>query len=340
MNTSFSRIARSGLAAGLTLAVVGVGIIFAGQQSTALADEPSNNGQLTRRGLSGIVLANDGSSIVVETRFGNVTVGTTGAEIKFPGPVPEGSEEPRVIETGDRVGILLDRSPGTATSTPISIADGGSASTSTPGDIAATSTPPAPSFRSVEALRITVIPSKATRSHIRGVVKENANGRIKILRGDGTEEEFDGPPGLAGAVGDDLMFIVKRGSGSGPGSVTNTVSEDEIIDRLDALSIAAEDNPELAEGLSRLRGKVNDRRLQRLEALVESSDPEDQDLISGAVTRARGKSENRGRGSFNGGDDDDSGNSGGGKPAGGNSSGNGSPGGAGNSGGGRGNSGK
>ena len=55
MNTSFSRIARSGLAAGLTLAVVGVGIIFAGKQSTALADEPSNNGQLTRRGLSGIV---------------------------------------------------------------------------------------------------------------------------------------------------------------------------------------------------------------------------------------------------------------------------------------------
>ena len=175
---------------------------------------------------------------------------------------------------------------------------------------------------------------------MRGVVKENANGRIKILRGDGTEEEFDGPPGLAGAVGDDLMFIVKRGSGNGPGSVTNTVSEDEIIDRLAAQSIAGEDNPELAEGLARLRGNVNEKRLQRLEALVESSDPEDQDLISGAVTRARGKSANRGRGSSTGGDDDDSGNSGGGKPAGGNSSGNGSPGGAGNSGGGRGNSGK
>ena len=47
---------------------------------------------------------------------------------------------------------------------------------------------------------------------------------------------------------------------------------------------------------------MNDRRLQRLEALVASSDPEDQDLISGAVTRARGKSESKGGGGSGDGD--------------------------------------
>ena len=319
MTPSFAQIARSSLAAGLTLAVVGAGLILAGSQSTASADESASKGQLTRRGLSGTVLGTEGPSIVVETRFGNVTVGTAMAEVSFPGPAPDEGEGDRQIEVGDRVGILLDRSPVASTSTPIFIGDGDTAATSTPpgppGDD--NDDPPAPSFRDVKALRITVIPSKATRSHLRGVLKESANGRFKILRGDGTEEEFDGPPGLVGAAGDDLLFIVRQGPGGGPKEITNTVSEDEIIDRLEALEAAAEDNPELAESLSRLRGKVNDRRLQRLEALVASSDPEDQDLISGAVTRARGKSENKGGGSSGDGDgagdqDQGSGNAGGG----------------------------
>lgn len=323
MTSSFTQIARSGLAVALTLMLVGTGLMLAGSQSAASADEPSSKGQLTRRGLSGTVAVaeTDGSSIVVETRFGNVTVGIAIAEISFPGPAPEEGDDDRQIKVDDRVGILLDRSPVASTSTPISIGGGG-------GDTAASSTPPGEpggddpgppgiSFRDVEALLITVIPSKATRSHLRGVVKENANGRIKILRGDGTEEEFDGPPGLVVAAGDDLLFIVRQGPGGGPKEVTNTVSEDEIIDRLDALAAAAEDNPELAESLSRLRGRVNDKRLERLEALVLSSDPEDQDLVNGAITRARGKSENKGGGSSDDGDGAGGQGQGGGNPGGG-----------------------
>ena len=143
------------------------------------------------------------------------------------------------------------------------------------------------------------------------MVKSKGNGKIKILKGDGTEEEFDGS---SGEVGDDLVFIVKAGRGGGPKTITNTVSEDEIIDRLDALSLAAEDNPELADGLAKLRGKLNEKRLERLEALVKSSDPDDQDLINGALTKARGKSENKGSGNT-----DDSGSSGSGNAGGGNS---------------------
>ena len=60
---------------------------------------------------------------------------------------------------------------------------------------------------------------------------------------------------------------------------------------------------------------MNEKRLERLEALIENSDPEDQDLIDSAVTKARGKSESSGNsGSSGGSSSSDSGgdNSGGG----------------------------
>lgn len=333
MNSISTRMSRIVIAVALTLVAIGAGLALAGENSSASADESTPKGQLTRRGLSGTVVevdkegGNEATSIVVETQFGNVTVGISSATITFRGPAPDGVEEPREIRLRDRVGILLDRSPVAASSTPIDIGggdEGDPAASSTPIDIldgddtTATSTTPnfpsgdgpepvAESFRDVEALQITVVPSKATRSHLRGVIKSKGNGKFTILRGDGTEEEFDSPPGLSGAAGDDLLFIVKSGPGGGPKSITNSVSEDEIIDRLDALTLAAEDNPELADGLAKLRGKVNEKRLERLEALIESSDPDDQDLINGAITKARGKSENRGSGSSDGDDGDSSG---------------------------------
>jgi hypothetical protein len=177
---------------------------------------------------------------------------------------------------------------------------------------------------------VTVVPSKATRKHLRGVVKTKGNGKTKILRADGTEEELDGE---AGEAGDDLVFIVKSGRGGAPSSVTNSVSEDDIVDRIDALTLAAEDNPELADGLAKLRGKVNDKRLERLEALVESGELEDQDLIDGALTKARGKSASQGSGSSGDGDSSDSPGNGNSGNAGGGNSGNSGGGNSGNSGG-------
>jgi len=77
---------------------------------------------------------------------------------------------------------------------------------------------------------------------------------------------------------------------------------------------------------------VNEKRLERLEALVENSDPEDQGLVDGALTKARGKSESSGVSGSSG--NGNSGNSGGGNSdSGGGSSGN-SGGGNSNSGGG------
>jgi hypothetical protein len=61
-----------------------------------------------------------------------------------------------------------------------------------------------------------------------------AIGKTKILKGDGTEGELDGK---GGEFGDDFVLIVKSEHGGGNSSVTNTVSEDEIIDRIDALTL-------------------------------------------------------------------------------------------------------
>lgn len=73
-------------------------------------------GQLTRRGIFGDVLAVDGGSIIIGTKWGNVTVGiTANTSIKFPPGVEE-------IVAGDRAGIHLDKAPlaaGVGTPTPL-----------------------------------------------------------------------------------------------------------------------------------------------------------------------------------------------------------------------------
>ncbi len=65
-------------------------------------------GQLTRRGVSGIVVGVGGSDIVVETKFGNVTINVDGGTI-----IKSQGEEISLgdINTGDRAGILLDKAP-------------------------------------------------------------------------------------------------------------------------------------------------------------------------------------------------------------------------------------
>jgi len=70
------------------------------------ADVPP--GQLTRRGVSGTVVAVGSDDIVVETKFGNVTIGVTGGTIiKSKGETITLED----IRVGDRAGVLLDKAP-------------------------------------------------------------------------------------------------------------------------------------------------------------------------------------------------------------------------------------
>jgi len=70
------------------------------------AGEPA--GQLTRRGVTGEVVSAGGGSIVIETKFGNVTIGVPdGTIIKSKGETITLED----INPGDKAGVLLDKAP-------------------------------------------------------------------------------------------------------------------------------------------------------------------------------------------------------------------------------------
>ena len=215
---------------------------------------PPPPGQLTRRTLSGTVVAKGGSSISVGTKFGNVLVNVNGGTVvDVRGEKDVGMDG---INVGDKVVIHLNRpplesveapppAPPAATSTPVAPPPAPPAATSTPvapppAPLPATSTPVAPppappaatstpvvppaatstpaagpdarstppaipvatatppplpselpSFREVTALRIKVIPAKATRSHKRAVVTCASKGKLNLIGDDGEVEEVD-----------------------------------------------------------------------------------------------------------------------------------------------------
>jgi hypothetical protein len=90
-----------------------ISLVLASTLTTASVSADSSNagepaGQLTRRGVTGTVVAVGSSDIVVETRFGNVTINVNGGTIiKSKGEVISLED----INTGDRAGVLLDKAP-------------------------------------------------------------------------------------------------------------------------------------------------------------------------------------------------------------------------------------
>lgn len=416
-----------------TLAAVSVS---ADSSAGSSASSHTPQGQLTRRGVTGIVVAVGGSDFVVETKFGNVTINVSAGTI-FKSGSDEASLE--TMQVGDRVGVLLDRPPDatnkvddepdvtppadgddtgvdltpppttddtgtepdpTPTATPDltppdTSNDTGTEPTETPTptpeptetptpeptpELTPTSTPDdtgvdltptpisddtsvdltptpttddtgtepdlsvpastddtgtepdaepsvtpvptvAPSFRQgVTALRVTIVPSKASRSHKRGVVTGKGNGKTRFLDENGDEHEFEGEEG---DEGDDVVFIT-RGKKGGGEEVTGSTDPGDVDDRLTRL---AESNPELAEKLAEKKAEVQAKRDERLEKTLGNA-PDDK---KGGVQGAIDKKNNRGSGGSGGGggSQGNSGGSGGGGNSGGGNRGSGSSGGGG-----------
>ena len=342
--------------------------ITAATVSADSSDAEVPPGQLTRRGVSGTVVGVGGGSIVVETKFGNVTIDVdSGTIIKSKGDTITLED----INVGDRAGVLLNKAPDapkdddgdpedldlsapsdvddTSTDPDVTSADT-SDDTSTDPDVTSpdtsndTSTDPdlsvpsnladtgtetepapeplAPSFRQdVTALRITIVPSKATRQHECVVVAETGDGTTTVLDEEGNETELEGDEGTAG---EDVCLITKTGRGGGK-KITGSTSSSTVDDRLTRL---AEKNEGLAEKLAEKKAEQEVRREERLEKTVGNA-PEDK---KGAAQGAKDKNTNRGSGgsgssgsgsSGSGGSGDsgsgnsgggNSGNSGGGKP--------------------------
>ena len=100
------------------------------------ADKPVPPGQLKRRGIHGTILETGDGFVIIETKFGPVTINV---------------EDSEGFETGDRFAALLDKSP-----VPLDATD-----------------PTDGSFRTVTALRVKGIPGKASRKHQRAVVVDD-----------------------------------------------------------------------------------------------------------------------------------------------------------------------
>ena len=273
--------------------------ITAASVSADSSDADIPPGQLTRRGVSGTVAAVGSDSIVVETKFGNVTINVDGGTIiKSKGDTIALED----IQVGDRAGVLLNKPPdapkdkdddddvdlsaptdGDDTSTdPDLTPPDTSTDTSTDPDL----TPPDTSTDTstdpdLTALRISIVPSKATRKHECVVVTETGDGTTTVLDEDGVETELEGDEG---AEGEDVCLITQTGRGGGK-KITGSTSSNTVDARLERM---AEKNADLAEKLAEKKASVQEKRDERLAKTVENFVRSDKEHIADLLTRTAG----------------------------------------------------
>lgn len=227
-------------------------------------------GQLVRRGLSGKVLRIGGSEFLVETRHGQVKVIVTDeTTIKQP---PNGEVRFDALEIGDRVGILLAK-PENDNATP-----------STEADV----------FRTATALKIVIVPSKATREHRRAIVLEKIKNaikdRVKFIDRNGDEVEIETDVEIEGEEGEEVLLVTRRGK-DGDDHVSSSTRADQIEERLREL---AKKRADLEGKLEEVREKFNTRRAALLDVAKEKiAKLEIGDDVKARIDEARAKAQAR-----------------------------------------------
>ena len=250
----------------------------------ALADDHPDRtppGQLTRRAVAGRVVANDGSSISVETRFGLLLVNVTSTTVVR--AYPEKDVDVTAVVVGDKVVIRLDRS-----------------SLAKPKDAPnETGTSPSDTSRAwtVTARGIHVVPARATRSHQRAVEKCSRLGRREVIRDDGTvielHDESHSPPlttdpGTTTASGgpsegrsevcdggDDLILLLRK----------RQRNSDEAVIR--ARQRSAELDERLAKIVDRLEGSGDTQRFHRAITRVQERAAKQLERLVSTINRRR-----------------------------------------------------
>ena len=225
------------------------------------------DGQLIRRGLSGIVVAVGDSSFVVGTRHGNVEVFVNGdTVIKQP---PHGEATINDIEDGMKVGALLVK-PDEDNAEPSGLGDH-------------------PVFRAATALRVMIVPSKAQRQHNRAIllekIKDKAKNHIKFLNEDGDEEEAETEIEIEGEEGDEVLLITVRGHNGKAPQIAGSVAAGKIEERLERL---AEKKTELEAKLQEVRERHNELMAERLSRVNDR-----EEKIQARIDEARAKAEAR-----------------------------------------------
>ena len=225
-------------------------------------DRPIPQGQLTRRGVVGTVdgLSEDGN-LLVRTKWGLVEIA-----------LPEGFEG--TVEVGSRIAALMEKAE---TDTPITV-DPTEAATDTP-------------FRTGSALKLKVVPTKATLSHERGVVVSQDGDNVGVVDEDGEmgDAAVTGDGGDQIEDGTDAVLLTKC---SGPGAkaeIRNIQRADKIAERLERLQAKFADDPEKAAKLDALVQKQQDKLEARLAKTTEKAPPGVKDKANKALGKAKGE---------------------------------------------------
>ena len=219
-------------------------------------DKPVPPGQSKRRGIFGTVAAtgsdDTGTYVILETKFGNVTVYTS---------------EASSFGAGDRFTALLDKSPFDATETT-------------------------DSFRTATALRVKGVPGKATRKHLRSVVVDASTdtddgGTLTILDEDGNEIVLAG--GASGTLdGEDTILLIQQLADGLDPTVLGGITSFSVSKRLEKL-LEKGSSPEKLTKLAELIQKRVDKLEARLQRIEDRAPAHLKDKVRGARDKSKGK---------------------------------------------------
>ena len=235
------------------------------------------------------------------TDEGNIIVATNSGNVEI---APPGDFDVSSLSPGDRIAAHMDKEalpigggpPQAQTDTPFTVATSES-ETDTPATVTGSS------FRIGTALRIKVIPGKATGSHNRAVIVTQQGDTVNVVDEDGNEDNVgvtgDGGVQTSGdgdgsdpvieqeqvEDGTDVVLLTQCAGPDATPLILSIQRADRIAQRLDRLQAKFEDNPEKAAKFADLKQKQLDRLQARLDKTSNNAPPS----ARGNVDKARGK---------------------------------------------------
>ncbi|MDA1272335.1 MAG: Ig-like domain-containing protein [Chloroflexi bacterium] len=135
----------------------------------------------------------------------------------------------------------------------------------------------------LNALKITVVPGKATRSHKRSIAAEKDGDDLTTLDDDGEQTELAGR-GAGFEKGDVIVLLVQNpGRGGGKLTVKGLFKAKDVDARLERLTKAEGDNQEKAELLTKLRDKRDVDQEEQLQKTAEKAENRMRDFVLSKV---------------------------------------------------------
>lgn len=192
-------------------------------------------GQLVRRGLFGEAKRVGDDSFLVETRHGDILV-LVNSETVIHMP-PKGIVQLEKLEVGAKVGVLLTK----------------------PTEEEEEQAPASDVFRTGTALKVLIVPDRATRQHIRAVIVEKAHGRVRFIDRDGDEREIETDVEVEGEAGEELVLITQDTDVETKLRIRAAARAEIVSERLDRL---AEARVELRERLEQVKARVEEDRVE------------------------------------------------------------------------------